>query len=111
MADFIPVSKVNDIREGVARSFSVGGRTVAVARAGGEWYAFDDTCTHAECSLAEGDVEEDSIVCPCHFGAFDMGTGDVLAGPPKVPVDVFDIRIEDDELLVSREPRRRRGAA
>jgi len=48
---------------------------VAVARAGGRLYAFDDTCTHEDCSLADGDLEQHKIICPCHFAEFDVRNG------------------------------------
>ena len=43
--------------EGALRQVEAGGRAVCVGRIEGEWVAFDDTCTHEECSLAEGELD------------------------------------------------------
>ena len=42
----------------------LGGRRVAVVRdSSGRIHAIDDTCTHANVSLAEGEVTGDTIEC------------------------------------------------
>ena len=55
------------------------GTQVAIANVDGVFYAFGDNCTHAQCSLAEGDLEGTSVFCPCHGSVFDVTTGAVLA--------------------------------
>jgi len=44
----------DDPPEGALRRVQLEGRAVCVGRTAGGWVAFDDTCTHEECSLAEG---------------------------------------------------------
>ena len=77
---------------------TVAARVVAVTVADGEVYAFDDACTHAQCSLAGGEVEGRSVVCPCHLGAFDIATGAVLSGPPRRALRSYPARIVDGAL-------------
>lgn len=101
MSRFVTVSRVSDFRPAVARAFEVEGRPIAIAHVDGKWYAFDDTCTHASCSLAEGEVEDTSIICPCHDGEFDMATGEVLGGPPPRPIQTYDVRVDDGEVKVA----------
>jgi 3-phenylpropionate/trans-cinnamate dioxygenase ferredoxin subunit len=80
----------------------VRGREIALARlAGGAWVAFDNSCPHEDCPLAEGDLEGDRIVCHCHSSAFDVHTGAVLEGPAEDPVSVYPVRLEDGELQVA----------
>jgi nitrite reductase/ring-hydroxylating ferredoxin subunit len=67
----------------------------------GRWVAFDDTCTHEECPLSEGDLEGERIVCYCHGSEFDLRTGEVLEGPAEDPLSLFPVRIEDGELQVA----------
>ena len=54
---------------------------VAVARAGGRLYAFDDTCTHEECPLSDGRLTADEVECPCHGSIFDLRTGEARDRP------------------------------
>src|SRR5207237_2458334 len=92
--------------EGELTSVSVDGVTVAVTVVDGLLHAVDDTCTHMACSLAEGDIEGMSVVCPCHFGRFDLATGAVLDGPPERPIGVWRASLRDGALELERSAQR-----
>src|SRR5215216_2640647 len=94
MAEFVAVSRADDIEEGSMRVFEVGGNAIAIANVDGTFYAFDDTCTHMGCSLAEGDLEETTVICPCHGSEFDVRSGAVLQGPAREPVKTYETRVE-----------------
>ncbi len=80
---------------------TVGALDIALARLeDGSFAAFDDTCTHEECSLSGGDLEGDRVVCFCHGSEFDVRTGAVLQGPADEPVRVYETRIAGGELEV-----------
>lgn len=100
MGAFVPVGSAADLSEGEMRAFEAGGQRVAVARVGGSLHAFDDTCTHRLCSLADGDLEEATVTCPCHGSQFDVTTGEVLNPRATEPVPVYRLRVEDDEIQV-----------
>lgn len=78
----------------------VDGTTVAVAHVAGRLYGFDDSCTHLQCSLSDGDLEGATVVCPCHFGRFDLATGAVLEGPPPRPLRTWKVTAADGVLEV-----------
>ena len=100
MTEFAAVSRVNDLEVGDMRAFEVRGTRIAIANVVGTFYAFDDTCTHLQCSLAEGDLEETTVICPCHGSEFDVTSGDVLQGPAREPVETYKTRVEDGSLEV-----------
>ena len=89
---------------GTLRQVDVEGRAVCVGRTAGGWVAFDDTCTHEECSLAEGELDEGVVVCPCHGSEFDVRTGDVLTPPALDPLPIYEAREENGSLLVRLAP-------
>src|SRR5687768_9668621 len=95
----IRVGTRGDVAEGEMRVFDVGGTPVNVANAGGNPYAFDDTCTHMGCSLARGRLEGTTVTCACHGSQFDVASGAVLRGPAQRPVRSRDARIVGEELL------------
>ena len=84
--------------EGELVAVDVEGTAVAVAVLDGEVHAFDDTCPHAGCSLAEGELEDDSVVCPCHFARFDINTGQVVEGSTQTGVRVWSASFTDGTL-------------
>lgn len=85
----------------VLRIEAPGHLPVAVYRLDGEFYATDDTCTHGNASLAEGEVDEDGVVeCPFHAGTFDVRTGEALSFPCVLPLKTYPVVVEDRTVYV-----------
>ena len=99
-AEFVTTIKTSGIPAGGVTAIEVRGTRIAVANVGGTFYAFDDTCTHEECSLADGDLEGSTVTCMCHGAEFDVRTGQVLAPPAFMPLKVYRTRIEGDALQI-----------
>ena len=100
MAEYVAVSGAGDLGEGERRAFDVHGTQISVANVGGAFHAFDDTCTHLQCSLAGGDLEETTVICPCHGSEFDVTTGAVLQGSAREPLATYETRVEGGTLEV-----------
>ncbi|MCY4102467.1 MAG: non-heme iron oxygenase ferredoxin subunit [bacterium] len=97
----------DDLGDGEARCFAVEGRRVALVRIGEEFFAIDDTCSHADYSLAEGDVDADecALECPAHGSLFDLRTGEALTLPAVVAVAAHDVAASDAGVFVTLRPR------
>ena len=50
----------------------------------GNYFACDDTCTHAGASLAEGTLDGSTITCGWHGAKFDCTSGKLAAFPAKI---------------------------
>jgi nitrite reductase/ring-hydroxylating ferredoxin subunit len=100
MGDFVKVTEAAAVAEGELAAFDVGGARVAVANVGGTLHAFGDTCTHLQCSLAEGQLDGTVVTCPCHGSQFDVTTGEVLRGPAQEPVRSYAARAENNAIRV-----------
>ena len=98
------VGRADDASESELRRVEAGGRAVCVGRTAAGWVAFDDTCTHEECSLAGGELDDGVIVCPCHGSEFDVRTGDVLTPPALDPLPIYQVREEGGALQVRLAP-------
>lgn len=98
--EFVTAIQTNEIPVGGIAAVDVRGTRIAVANIGGRYYAFDDTCTHEQCSLAEGDLAGTTVTCMCHGAEFDVRTGEVLAPPAPMPVKVYRTRVEGDALQI-----------
>ena len=55
-----------------------------------EYYAYGQKCTHLACPVYF-EKQHDRFECPCHEGAFDVKTGNVLYGPPPRPLDRIEL--------------------
>lgn len=100
MGELVTLGAAGDVADDQTKAFRAGSAYIAVARINGRLYAFDDTCTHAACSLADGELEGATVVCPCHMGQFDIATGEVLDGPPPEPIRVYPVRESDGQIVV-----------
>jgi nitrite reductase/ring-hydroxylating ferredoxin subunit len=100
MGEFVKVTDVAAVAVGDLAAFDVGGARVAVANVRGTLHAFGDTCTHLQCSLAEGDLDGTVVTCACHGSQFDVTTGEVLRGPAQKPVQSYAARVENEALEI-----------
>jgi 3-phenylpropionate/trans-cinnamate dioxygenase ferredoxin subunit len=94
------VGSADDVPEGSIAAFQVGQTKVAVAHAGGSWYAFQELCTHRQCSLTEASIEGEVLVCACHGAEFSMVTGEVLGGPAPEPIDIYRATVTGGQLMI-----------
>lgn len=81
----------------------IDGRLIAYARIGDEWFAIDDTCSHANVSLADGylEGEDKTIECPLHGSLFSLETGEALTLPAIKPVVSHTVSVTNGEVFVT----------
>jgi nitrite reductase/ring-hydroxylating ferredoxin subunit len=94
------VGKVSDCAPGRLLAIDVDGHRVAVANVDGRLFAVGDSCTHRGCSLSEGDLSGTVVTCPCHGGQFDVTSGEVVAGPPRVATPTYPVQVVDGEFRI-----------
>jgi 3-phenylpropionate/trans-cinnamate dioxygenase ferredoxin component len=95
--------KLADIPDGEAIRVEGGLYGVCLARVGDDVYALADRCSHQEWPLSDGEVEpySCSIECTKHGSTFSLKDGAPESLPATVPVQVYPVRIEGDEAIVS----------
>ncbi|HEY2961953.1 MAG TPA: Rieske (2Fe-2S) protein [Pyrinomonadaceae bacterium] len=70
---------------------------ILIRAADGSYHAYGQKCTHLSCPVYYS-RDQQRLECPCHEGAFNGATGDVLYGPPPRPLDVIEIEARDGEI-------------
>ena len=101
MADWVRVCSLAEApRDGMVMEADAQGVAICLARVGGELSALDNWCPHRRGPLGGGWIEGEAVVCPWHSWAFNTTTG--IAEPPeRAKVDVFPVKVENDEVLVN----------
>ena len=104
---FQRVCSVSDIPEDTnVLGVEVDGEPVAVVRdENGDLHAINNVCSHQYVLLSEGEVEDCRIECWLHGSQFDLVTGEPTALPATRPVDVYDIRVDGEDVLVDMSAR------
>ena len=97
------VCAVDDIRDGAAAGFDVGELRVCVVHIGDDWFAVNDVCSHADFPLSDGEVwaDECEIECPKHGALFSLRTGEPQTLPATVPVAVYGVNVQGDDVMVT----------
>ena len=91
---YAPVAEVGRLPEGATLRAEVNGQVMTIANVGGDYYAFQEFCTHRFGPLSEGHFEDHQIMCPWHGSCFDVRSGKVTQGPAKVDLKTYPVMVE-----------------
>lgn len=97
---WVAVATTEDIGPGEGFRVEIDEVPVAIWNVEGVFYATDDTCSHEESSLVEGDLWGEVIECALHGAQFDVTTGEVLSLPAVFPIKTYPIKVEGSTIYV-----------
>lgn len=98
---WVAVCDESALREGESLRVEWKETIIAIARQGGDVYAFQEFCTHRYGPLSEGKLHPGGKVeCPWHRSCFDMRTGKVTQGPAKVDLKVYSATIRNGRIFI-----------
>jgi 3-phenylpropionate/trans-cinnamate dioxygenase ferredoxin subunit len=94
--------RADKIEPGTAVRLDGGRHGVCLVRIGDDFYAIGDRCSHADYSLAEGDIDVEDLWIECwkHGSAFSLTDGQPQSLPATRAVPVYRVRREGDEVVV-----------
>ena len=93
------VSSLDDLPPGASKTIRFGRYPALVINTSAGLRAYSAVCTHFAC-VCKWDPDRELIVCPCHEGYFEPLEGQVVAGPPPLPLESLAVNIIDDEIYV-----------
>ena len=96
------IGSIDDIKPEDPMQVLIGPHKICVVRIGDDFYAIGDTCTHADVSLAEGelDVETKHIERWKHGSCFSLETGEPDVLPAVIAEPVYPIWAEGDDVFI-----------
>ena len=101
-AGFVRVCRLDELPEVGVAAAKVNGTVIAIARdENGHVHAVNDTCTHANVSLSEGELDGCTLECWLHGSRFNMVTGEPSGPPATIPVAVYPVTIDGDDVYVA----------
>jgi len=96
----LAIADVARLPEGQTLRVDVDGTVLVIAHADGQFYAFQEFCTHRQGPLSEGCFHDGQVECPWHRSCFDMRTGKVAHGPAKLDLKTFEVSVRDGRIYV-----------
>ena len=96
---FVKAAGVNDLKDGQGKIVNAGGKTMALFRQGGNFYAIDNTCLHQGGPLGEGELNSKVVTCPWHGWQYDIASG-VCQFNPSVKVPTYKVKVEGGNVMV-----------
>ncbi len=91
--------KVSEIEEGKSKIVTVNGKTLALFKSGGAFYALDNSCPHRGGPLGEGHLEGMEVTCPWHAWSFNVKTG-ACESMPDMKQKTFPTKVQKDDVLI-----------
>lgn len=92
---------LDSLVDGKPVAVDVDGVAVCVTRVGKEVFAVQDTCTHSEASLSEGEVNGMKIECWLHGAEFDLRTGEALTPPATSPLTTYKVSLNGNQVVIT----------
>ncbi len=100
--DWTLAADAAQLQEGRPTRVVVDDTPVLLLKQGQETYAIHDRCSHRGCSLSEGEVEGDEVVCGCHGSRFSLKDGGLINGPATAGQPAFQVRDNQGRLEIRR---------
>ena len=97
----VVVCKTSDLTSGKMQKVTADGKDIVVVNIDGNYYAMNDTCTHAGASLADGKLEGTILTCDWHGAKFDCTTGKLHAFPAKIKdLNAYKVVVESGNIFL-----------
>lgn len=102
---WVEVCPLDEIAPGETRTVYLEGKMVGLFNVNGQLYAINNRCSHARGPLNEGTVNADecSVVCPWHYGKFDLKTGQAIDGVVRKPVETYRVEIRNGIVFIGTQ--------
>ena len=91
---------LEELTPGQKKKVNVAKTELMIVNVGGNVYATQLSCTHAQSDLTEGTLEGCVIECGLHGAMFDVTDGRVLSLPAILPLKVYPTKIENGVVMI-----------
>lgn len=91
---------LSEIPVGTGRAYAVGGEQIAVFRPRqGPLRGFSAACPHAGGPLADGQIDDDVVICPLHLNVWELATGCSRTG--QRDLRRYDVHVDAGQVVVT----------
>jgi nitrite reductase/ring-hydroxylating ferredoxin subunit len=106
VANWIEVAPSGELMDRKPIRVSMNDETVLLLKVDDHVFAIGNQCSHQGAGLDRGVVKlagsVKTVTCPTHGSMFDLETGKVMRPPATKPVQAYDAKVEDGQILLRR---------
>lgn len=95
---WVKVAQTDELPVGSMKQITVEDEDIALYHLEDGFHATSDVCTHASESLTKGFISGNIVACPKHGGKFDIKTGQAVAFPCVIPLEVYQVEVRGTEV-------------
>ncbi|HET6792675.1 MAG TPA: Rieske 2Fe-2S domain-containing protein [Actinomycetota bacterium] len=104
MADWIEVAFEADLADRRPVRVTLGDESVFLIKAGKDWFAIGNQCTHQGAALDKGVIRLSgslhTVTCPAHGSMFRLDDGKAMRPPATKPVRGYNVRVIEGRVLL-----------
>ncbi len=100
LSEWIKACNLEQVKEGQLFGLTVNEKKILLANLKGKILATDLICTHENADLSTGFLSEEGVRCPLHLSVFNLENGEPQNLPAEVPLKVYNVKIDDNEVYV-----------
>ena len=102
--EFHDVCGADELAAGATRTAELAGFKLLICRAGDEYFAIENRCSHTGALMTRGRLRGDCILCPVHGARFQLRDGKHLSPPAATGLRTFALRVAGGRVLVRPVP-------
>ena len=97
----VVAAKSGELAANTGKIFKFGNKPGLLIRTpSGEVKAFSAVCTHLDC-IVQYKPDAKQIWCACHNGQYNL-SGKNVGGPPPRPLEEFAVKVQGDDIVVTK---------
>ncbi len=97
------VCRMTEIIPGQMKKVSVDENEILVVNIDGNYFAINDTCSHAGATLSEGKLEGSTITCDWHGAKFDCKNDKLVKFPGEIDdLGSYKVVVESNNIFVEK---------
>jgi 3-phenylpropionate/trans-cinnamate dioxygenase ferredoxin subunit len=96
----VTVARLGDVEPGTMLMVQVDGTDILLVNLDGTIRALQGVCSHEYFELDKGFLTGDTLTCALHLSRFDLETGEALDPPAELPLQVYEVAVEGDQIVL-----------
>jgi 3-phenylpropionate/trans-cinnamate dioxygenase ferredoxin subunit len=101
---YLDICAASELAPGALRAAEAAGFKLLICRAGDEYFAIENKCSHTGALMTRGRIRGDCILCPVHGARFQLRDGKHLTPPASSGLRTFAVRVANDRVRVLPVP-------